>query len=620
MINVDSVPVFTAPAKGPVRGALYFRVGMADENFGNHGITHLVEHLAFHGLTGETVHSNGMTTDTYTCFFAVGERAEVVSFLTQICANLSNLPLDQMDKEKEILRTEQTRRGGAVGEAQCTLHGFQDYGLAGVNEIGLNRVSREEAARWAATYFTSGNAAALLTCEDELADLRLPLLPGVRQPVPVPSLNPAAVPVPCHDPFASNAVVFEAVIPRGVSVWVMEALAAERFLHEAREIDALSYSLSVSTSPVGVDLTRFTCMADTVPEKGAGVAGCLTDALAALCHGGFTDEELDRAKAAAAKDFEDEDAEAIMLGTHVLNHLFGRTDKTVEEMRTTCAEVTRQDIQAVAQVIRDNAIWVSPARDLEWAGIPNVHFTLDSMEGHEFGQIGGPGKLIVSDKGVTLDSGKGPTWTVRFDQCVGIETYPDGLRVVVSLTGVTVSIEPTLFQGLTPALAAALVDARVPGDRLIPMPARRPNDIPVPPEPETAVPQYAAAPVPGAPAQPGTPVGSGAPWPPVAPMQPGTPGAVQGTPYAQAVPYSQTAPPVYNPGQPKKKTGLMVLFIVLSIIFGLATFLCLLFLLVMLGDDSADAATARTVFSVLLAIVGIPTVVFIWQAIRTSRK
>ena len=622
MIEIDSVPIFTAPRTGPVSGALYFRVGRADENFGNHGITHLVEHLAFYGLVDENVHSNGMTTDTYTCFFATGERDQVVGFLSQICANLTNLPLDQVDKEKEILRTEQTWRGGALREAQSTLHGVQDFGLTGIKQIGLNRVTAEEVARWAATYFTAQNAAGFITCDDGLDTLRLPLPPGVRQPVPIPSLNPAVDPLPSHYSSASNEVVFEAIIGRGASVAVMEYLAGERFLHEAREVDALSYSLSVTTSVVTADSSRFSCVADTVPENGAGVAGCLTDALAALCYGQFTDEELARAKAAAMKEYEDEDVESKMLPTHVINHLLGREDKTVEELRRGCAEVTREDIIELARTIRANAMWVTPAGNLEWAGVSSSHFTLEPMEGHEFAQIGGTGKLIVSDKGVTLDSGKGSTWTVRFDQCVGIETYPDGLRVVVSLTVVTVSIEPTLYQGLTPALTAALVDARVPGDRLIPMPARRPGDIPVPPTPEVPAPQYAPAPVPTAPMPPGftVPMQSGAPTPGVA-MQPGMPMPGVGTapPYPQG--YAQGVQPAYAPmGQPKKKTGMTVLFIILAIVFGLATLICLLLLLLMLGDSDPGAATARLVFGVLLALMGIPTAIFIWQAIRSSRN
>jgi len=355
-------------------------------------------------------------------------------------------------------------------------------------------------------------------------------------------------------------------------------------------------------------------MADTVPENGAGVAGCLTDALSALCYGRFTDEELAHAKTVAAKDFEDENAESMMLGTRVIDHLFSRPQRSLEELRTACAEVTRDDILQVARAIRANAIWVTPAGNLEWAGVPNAHFALDPMEGHQFAQIGGTGKLIVSDKGVTLDSGKGSTWTVPFDQCVGIETYPDGLRVVVSVTGVTVSIEPTLYQGLTPALTAALVDARVPGDRLIPMPPRRPSDIPAPPEPEAVPQQYAAAPAPGAPMPPGfTP-------PPGVPMQSGVPmpPVVGAHPYPQT--YAQGMPPVYNPmGQPKKKTGMIALFIVLAVVFGVATLICLLLLLMMLGDSDPGAATARIVFSVLLALMGIPTIIFIWQAIRASR-
>ena len=627
MIQIDSVPIFQAEASGPVRGALYFRVGMADENFGNHGITHLVEHLAFNGLLDKSVHSNGMTTDTFTCFYTSGTREEVINFLTQICTNLSNLPLDRVEKEKDILRTEETRRGGAVGEARSTLHGFQDYGLAGVNEIGLNRVSAEEVARWAATYFTCANAAGFITCTDDLGDLRLPLPAGVRQVVPEPSLNPAADPLPRHYPYPSNAVVVEALVERGAAVRVMVELAKARFWREAREIDALSYSLSVDTSPVGTNLSRFSCFADTVPENGPGLAGCLTDCLSALCAGQFTDEELSQAIASAVKSFEDENAEAAMLATHVLNNLFSRPVETLDGVRSGCAGVTRDDIVAMSKSIEAHAIWVTPASDLEWAGIKSCNFFVPGVNGHEFPRIGAPGKFIVSDKGVTMDTGRGSTWTVLFSQCVGVETYPDGLRAIVGLTGAMVSIEPNLYQGLTPALTSALVDSRVSGDRLIPMPPRRPNEIPTPPEPEVASPgQYPAgasspgsvgaqgfAPPTSAPgADQAINVGSvsvSAPAPAPGSAYPGTDGS-----YPNVVP----GQPMVPQSRPKKK-GILALFIVLSIVFGLAALLSLLFILVTIGDSDPDAGTARIVFGILLALTGIPAAIFIWQAVRSNR-
>src|SRR6266481_5190313 len=48
--NLGGIPVFQAEVPGRVRAALEFRVGTADEPLHMAGVTHLIEHLALHGL------------------------------------------------------------------------------------------------------------------------------------------------------------------------------------------------------------------------------------------------------------------------------------------------------------------------------------------------------------------------------------------------------------------------------------------------------------------------------------------------------------------------------------------------------------------------------------------
>jgi len=482
MIEIDGVPFFTAanPDQAPdaIQGGLFFRVGMADEDYGNHGITHLVEHLVFTGMDTRSAHANGMTTDTYTCFLVHGTADEVVDFLGRIAANLANLPLERLEKEKAILRTEETRRNGAWAEARNVRHGMRDYGLSGAPEVGLNRLGADDVAAWVAQYFTADNAVGFVLAEGFEQDLRLPLPRGERREVPTPSLNPAVDPLPRAYPFASNLVVVEALVERGPATAVFAELAGARFLHELRETDALSYSVRVEAEVIGPYTVRISCVADTLPENGPGVAGCLVDALAALAAGQFGDDEFDRALAAAVEPFDAPLAEQLLITSQVIDRLFGLDHEPLAEKRDAYSAVTREAVAGVARAVRDTALWVSPVRRLEWAGIRNADFTRAPVEGHRFSQAGGVGSITVSNEGVTLaipDSGE---YTVAFADCVGVHAYPDGRRTVVGVSGVTLGLEPTLYEGLSPALLAALIDSHVPPGRLIPMPARRPGEIP----------------------------------------------------------------------------------------------------------------------------------------------
>jgi hypothetical protein len=85
---------------------LTFRVGRADETLATAGITHLLEHLTLfhHGLSD--YHYNGATGSVVTHFHMQGSEEDVVTYLVGVCAALSNLPLDRLETEKGILRTE----------------------------------------------------------------------------------------------------------------------------------------------------------------------------------------------------------------------------------------------------------------------------------------------------------------------------------------------------------------------------------------------------------------------------------------------------------------------------------------------------------------------------------
>ena len=75
--DVDGIPVLHAPRPGPVAAGLVFRVGQADETLPQHGITHMVEHLALHRQGVGDIHHNGATGDVVTHFVVRGSTALV---------------------------------------------------------------------------------------------------------------------------------------------------------------------------------------------------------------------------------------------------------------------------------------------------------------------------------------------------------------------------------------------------------------------------------------------------------------------------------------------------------------------------------------------------------------
>ena len=74
------------------RAGLVFRVGQADESLAVRGLTHLVQHLALHEVSGGRVHEHGSTGLVHTEFRASGTDEQVSGMLNAVCAALRKPP------------------------------------------------------------------------------------------------------------------------------------------------------------------------------------------------------------------------------------------------------------------------------------------------------------------------------------------------------------------------------------------------------------------------------------------------------------------------------------------------------------------------------------------------
>jgi hypothetical protein len=190
-VEVDTVPVYWAEGGQPVRAALAFRVGRADELLASAGITRLVGHLAVKAAGGGGEFAVG---PTISCFRSAGTQHQVMRFLRSVTAALAGLPSND-----EVVKARREMPSGPPGLAELALGlrwGGRGPGLARHEEYGLTWVGPDEVTAWQSRWFTAGNAVAWVT-GPRLDDLELTLPDGDRQPVaampPARTLTPAMI-------------------------------------------------------------------------------------------------------------------------------------------------------------------------------------------------------------------------------------------------------------------------------------------------------------------------------------------------------------------------------------------------------------------------------------------
>ncbi|MFJ8358774.1 M16 family metallopeptidase [Streptomyces sp. NPDC093984] len=485
--TVQGVPVLHAPRPGDITAGLFFRVGRADETLATSGVTHLVEHLALHRLGMSDGHYNGATANTYTLFHVTGGEDEVVTYLNDVCAALRDLPLERLETEKEILRTEAASRANGVN-SQMPLwrYGAQGYGLSSYDELGTWGLTADQVRDWAETRFTRDNAVLWITSDRVPDGLDLTLPTGSRIPAPAAS---SALPVtPAYIRGDDGHVVFNAVLRRSTAASVFADVLGRALFQDLRHEGGYSYTAEADYSPRDADFATLTAYADALPKKQAAVVGGFVDTLARLRAGRIEQAELDSARGKMLKRYDTPDLGAALLPSYALSLLLGHRILSPEQHMAEVRAVTVADLREVAREAWDGGLLQVPTRGAEWAGFePAPQYSSSALAGTRHPSLEDDGvTLVIGAEGVSLLLPGGPV-TVRYDACAAMTTRPDGGRVLTGLDGFRVAVEPTLFEGVTAERIAAL-DAAVPAAAVVPLPAREPERIPQPRKRETTVP------------------------------------------------------------------------------------------------------------------------------------
>ncbi|MFC4022117.1 M16 family metallopeptidase [Micromonospora sp. GCM10011542] len=477
-LDVDGVPTLLAPTSGPLRAGLVFRVGVADETLPRRGITHLLEHLVLAPLGPLEHHLNGTTETLFTSFVVQGAPADVATFLNGVCANLVDPPTGRLEMEKEILRVERSSRGDrALDTLPLWRHGARDHGLPGYPEFGLTSISDEDVRQWAAQWFTRQNAVLFVAGDEVPAGLRLPLPEGARQPVPAAS---SVLPTtPAYFSYGAGAVALDAVVRRGPAASVLAGVLERELYRSLRQDDGLSYQVTAGYEPRHDGFATLRALADSLPDKQDAVLGGFVDALATLRVGRIAPADRDAVVARHHDGLALAEADNGRLLRSARDLLTGEPLRQRDELRDELAAVTVEDLHDVAREMCASALLLVPAGlRADWAGFSAAPATSEeALTGVRHLSLQGEAELVVGTDGLSLVHEEQQV-TVRYAECAALLVWPDGARRLIGPDAISVHVEPHLFER-PPDVAA--IDAAVPEDRHVPMPARDPELIPPPP-------------------------------------------------------------------------------------------------------------------------------------------
>jgi hypothetical protein len=443
--SLDGVPFFAADVPGPFWASLVFRVGRADETAVTAGSTHLVEHLLMPASTYTTVECNGAVDAIYTTFWAGGEQDQVRRFLEEIGGRIRALPVERLDLERRILSAEESSLGwNSVRQALALRFGPVGHGLLGYGEIGLRRVTEDEAVRWTAERFTAGNAALWTTDPSFEVDLRLP--PGEPRPAPYvrpidyveyPSVYRAGEP---------GSVLFSMVAERTYAFTLGLRILERRLRDRLRYELGYSYDVSVDYQPCTARESHAWVGADVGDHHLDDWCREALEIFDAMAAGGPTDDELEEERARMRREELDPSHLLGWLGWMAAQQLVGEPYQSRADSLREADEVTPGLVAGALAAARRTLLVVGSYDIPELPGF--AEYPLSSpvaLEGRRHRPFAlrerRSRSLIASPEGLSIAWPDGPTITARYDSTV-LCTREGAARTLLTDDGFFLHVDP----------------------------------------------------------------------------------------------------------------------------------------------------------------------------------
>jgi predicted Zn-dependent peptidase len=470
----EGLCVYWTDTGGPFRAMVAFRVGFADEPLPLRGISHLVEHLAI--TPKRRLYTfNGWAGMTNTGFWAEGRVEEALEYLEEVCRLLSAPPVDRLEAELRILRTESSGRGTSLVHALIAARcGVRGYGAAASDELALNHVDAETVRNWSERQFVAENAVVILSGPPP-DDFRLELGHGDRAPLPKPT-QIAGLELPTCIAAGAGAVAAGFVVDRGPATGVALATLAERLTARLRHELGLSYAVWTDYEPLGDHQAHVTISADCTEDGVEQVTDAMLTALDELAADGVDEQSV----AHEVERFQRMlDTPQDALDWYATGELLGVAPEEMVATVATTARVTSQEITAVLTNGVESMLMLIPAGHTPRPRFrPYPTWSERAVTGRVV-RPGGlvarllsrKGGLVVGEEGISGLWGDGAITTVRWTECEAVLIFPDGTVVVMGCDGDRIAVPVPVFGAARVTDIRREIERHVPGDRLVPMPA-----------------------------------------------------------------------------------------------------------------------------------------------------
>lgn len=427
------IPIWWRATPGPFWATMMFRAGQADEPLSMRGITHLVEHLSLFPLGRRDHEYNGFVDDVRCVFHAAGERDEVLEFLRLTAASLADLPLDRLELERRVLRSESAGPDNVYTRMRGHRFGASGYGMPNYVELGLRWLGPEQVADWARTRFTSGNVVLWMSGEPP-EDLGFELPAGERRPAPAP--EEIVMQFPAFLAEGSGGVMLTATGRRSTALQAVSAIAGDRLFDAIRRDRGMAYAPAGGYDRLDARVACVTLSSDCQDTDAPAVMEEIWKIVAELGEHGATQEELDRVARGAERAFTDPDTDRGELDRLATNELVGTDQPSLEELLAEYRALTPEAIAAAARELAGSALLLGPEGSSAPSGsfCPYAHREPAVVEGRRYEQRGGSGPAeaaTIDDRGVSYHPPGGTPVTIEWDRVAAAEHRPDGGSIVL---------------------------------------------------------------------------------------------------------------------------------------------------------------------------------------------
>jgi hypothetical protein len=473
--DVDGVQCFWVDSGRPTLGCwLLFRSGSADEPLNESGWLHLLEHSVLHEKGGGALHVNGFVSPLITGFETHGPTPQVTRHLREVTAWLADPDLTDLNRERGVLRAEAGLRGGPGERAFAQRYGSRGPGVLAMGEPGLGRATPDRLRELANRVFTQGNAALVLDGPPP-DDLELRLRAG--------GLRPMAPAVPCEDQLPAwyvdpAGLVLSGVVSRTIAGTLLPELLQRDVRDRFRNQDGASYAPWSWYEGVDADNALVVVGADIAREGYRTLADRAAKLVRWLADDGPPADHLRELVESRVQTMNDPYNAVGVAARAAHEHLRGRPTLSHDQVIQELEAITVDEVREVAAEFRRTLMMGVPGASPAPQKMPQLTQPTNRgwVTGRRFRHRDWPAvsAYLVVDVADAHLVAEPEHQCYHADQVEGLHKFEDGGRHLTLSDGWGLTVHPEEWRG-GPTLVAAL-DAMVPDDRHLPMPAREDVD------------------------------------------------------------------------------------------------------------------------------------------------